>query len=271
MFPVWKMNIDDMKCNIMIVRIRVLCVLSALLAVGCSVKENRQDCPCRLMLDLSGIDTALVKVLNIQASTSEGIVFIDTLRAEAFSDMYVRNVTHDEMSMLLWGSGDSEEGLIIPYGKDCPTLYMSAFEADTRGEQYFRVVELNKNHCLLTVLFEGRQVSPYSLTFRGNVNGYDSFGVPSEGDFACVAYPGVGGESMVVVPRQTDSSLLLDVEDEGSSVLKTFAIGEYMDKSGYDWTEKDLEDVVVVLDYSVTGLRVVFKGWDKEYRYDVIL
>ena len=66
-------------------------------------------------------------------------------------------------------------------------------------------------------------------------------------------------------------SLLLDVEDEDSSVLKTFAIGEYMDKSGYDWTEADLEDVVIVLDYSVTGLRVVFKGWDKEYTYDIIL
>lgn len=265
------MNIDNMKYDIVIMRIKVLCILSALLVAGCSVKENRQDCPCRLMLDLSGVDTALVKVLNIQASTTEGIVFADTVRAESFSDLYVRNVTHDEINLLLWGSDDSGESLIIPYGKDCPALYMSAFVADTRGEQYFKEVQLNKNHCLLTVLFEGREESPYSLTFRGNVNGYDSFGEPSEGGFACVAYPGGYGESMVVVPRQTDSSLMLDVEDEGSSVLKTFAIGEYIFRSGYDWAEEDLEDVVIVLDYSVTGLRVVFKGWDKEYMYDVIL
>ena len=71
--------------------------------------------------------------------------------------------------------------------------------------------------------------------------------------------------------KLSDWTLQLDVEDEDSSVLKTFAIGEYMDKSGYDWTEADLEDVVIVLDYSVTGLRVVFKGWDKEYTYDIIL
>ena len=198
-------------------------------------------------------------------------MFADTLSAEEFAELYVRDVPHGEIRILLWGSDDSEEDLIIPYGKDCPHLYMSVFLADTNGEQYYREVELNKNHCLLTVLFEGREESPYSLTFRGNVNGYDLSGEPSEGDFACVAYPGEKGESMAVVPRQMDSSLLLDVEDEGSSVLKTFAIGEYMDRSGYDWAEADLEDVVIVLDYSVTGLRVVFKGWDKEYTYDIIL
>lgn len=263
------MNIDcKMKRNIEIMRLVVL--LTVLAFVGCSVKENRQNCPCRLMLDLTSIDTSLVKVLNIQAVTADGLVFADTLLARGFSELYVRNVPHGDVRVLLWGC-DSEEDLIIPYGKDCPMLYMSAFLADTRGEQYFREVELNKNHCLLTVLFEGREESPYSLTFRGNVNGYDSSGDPSEGDFACVAYPGGNGESMAVLPRQMDSSLQLDVEDEDSSVLKTFAIGEYMDKSGYDWTEADLEDVVIVLDYSVTGLRVVFKGWDKEYTYDIIL
>ena len=258
-----------MKRNIVIMHLLVL--LTLLSVLGCSVKENRRDCPCRLMLDLASIDTSLVKVLNVRAATAGGLVFADTLRAEEFSELYVREVPHGDVQVLLWGSDDLEEDLIIPYGKDCPLLYMSAFLADTRGEQYFRDVELNKNHCLLTVLFEGREDSPYSLTFRGNVNGYDSSGDPSEGDFACVAYPGGSGESMAVLPRQMDSSLLLDVEDEGSSVLKTFAIGEYMDKSGYDWTEADLEDVVIVLDYSVTGLRVVFKGWDKEYTYDIIL
>lgn len=264
------MNIDcKMKRNIEIMRLVVL--LTVLAAVSCSVKENRQNCPCRLMLDLTSIDTSSVKVLNIHAATADGLVFADTLLVEDFSELYVRDVPHGDIRVLLWGCDDSEEELIIPYGKDCPMLYMSAFLADTRGEQYFREVELNKNHCLLTVFFEGRDESPYSLTFRGNVNGYDSSGDPSEGDFACVAYPGGNGESMAVLPRQMDSSLLLDVEDEGSSVLKTFAIGEYMDKSGYDWTEANLEDVVIVLDYSVTGLRVVFKGWDKEYKYDIIL
>ena len=250
---------------------KLFCAIASFILLSCSVKENRQDCPCKLMLDLTTIDTSLVKVLHVRAATADALMFTDTLTAEDFSELYVRNVPHGEVRLLLWGSDDSGKELIIPYGEDCPMVYMSAFVADTSGEKYFRVVELNKNHCLLTVIFEGRDECPYSLTFRGKVNGYDLSGNPSEGEFACVAYPGPEGESMAVVPRQTDSSLLLDVEDDGSSVLKTFAIGEYMDRSGYDWTEDDLDDAVIVLNYSVTGLRIVFKGWDKEYAYDIIL
>ena len=249
----------------------VLVVVLMWSMAGCSVKEERQDCPCRLMLDLSAVDTSLVKVLNVQAVSADGVVFSDTLASPKFDEIYVRNVPHRDVRVLVWGSHEAEDRLLIPYGNDCPALYMDAFDADTRGEKYFKKVELRKNHCLLSVNFEGREEIPYSLTFRGNVNGYDSYGLPSEGDFSCVVYPGNDGGSMVVVPRQTDSSMLLDVEDPGSSVLKTFAIGEYMERSGYDWTKADLEDAEVVIDYCITGFKIVFKGWDKEYIYDIIL
>ena len=265
------MNIDDKMKFSVNWHLGVLSVVLMCIAAGCSVKEDREECPCRLMLDLSAVDTSLVNVLNIQAVSAQGVVFSDTLKSEKFSELYVRDVPHVDMRVVVWGSEGREDRLIIPYGNDCPMLYMHAFDADTGGEKYFRKVELRKNHCLLTVAFEGREDVPYSLTFRGNVNGYDAYGFPSEGVFSCVAYPDGEGSSMVVVPRQTDSSLLLDVEDFGSSVLKTFAIGEYMERSGYDWTKEDLEDAEVVLDYCVTGFKIVFKGWDKEYIYDIIL
>jgi hypothetical protein len=64
---------------------------------------------------------------------------------------------------------------------------------------------------------------------------------------------------------------LLDVEDDGSATLKTFAIGEYLQAGGYDWTAEELEDATVILDYYITGIRITYKGWDKEYSYDIIL
>ena len=242
-----------------------------IVSAACSVKEDRQVCPCRLMLDLSQIDTSVVKVLNIHAMSSDGIVFSDTLDASCFTDVYVRDVPHSRMRLALWGVDGADNSLLIPYGRECPSIYMCAFDVEASGETYFKEIELLKNHCRLTVLFNGRDEMPYSLTFKGNVDGYRADGLPSAGDFACVAYPSADGGSQVVLPRQKDSSLLLEVEDDRTSVLKTFAIGEHLAECGYDWTAETLEDVTVILDYHITGITVTFKGWDKEYSYDIIL
>lgn len=245
----------------------VLCLVSA----ACSVKEDRGECPCRLMLDFREIDTSVVTVLNIYAMSADGIVFSDTVRVEDFSRIYVRDVPHTLMRISLWGADGGSDRLQIPYGLECPLLYMNSFDADTRGETYFREVELLKNHCRLSVLFSGREQMPYRLTFRGNVDGYGTDGRPSGGDFACVAYPTDTEGLQVVLPRQRDSSLLLDIEDEDTAILKTFAIGEFLLKGGYDWLAENLEDVTVVLDYYITGINITYKGWDKEYSYDIIL
>lgn len=249
----------------------VLIFFVLLVLAGCSVKEDRIECPCRLMLDLSGIDTSMVQSLNIHAISSDGIVFSDTLDQQDFSRTFVRDVPHIGMRISIWGIDGSGDVLQIPYGMECPPVYMCSFDADTSGEIFFKEVELYKNHCCLTVLFDGLKEMPYSLTFRGNVDGYGKDGLPSEGDFACVAYPGAEGGSQVILPRQTDSSLLLEVEDEHTSIMKTFAIGEYLVRSGYDWTAESLKDATVILDYYITGITIIVKGWDKEYSYDIIL
>ena len=257
----------DMKRVPSVVSGFILFIVSA----ACSVKEERQMCPCRLVLDLSGTDTSVVKVLNMHAMSSDGIVFSDTLRAEDFAELYVRDVPHTRMRISLWGTDKDGGRLLIPYGQECPSLYMCSFDAETYGETFYRQVHLYKNHCRLTVLLKGREEMPYSVTFRGNIDGYELDGMPSAGDFACVAYPGDEMGAQVIIPRQKDSSLLLDVEDRSSSGLKTFAIGEHMAAAGYDWTAENLEDVTVILDYYVTGMTITFKGWDEEYSYDIIL
>lgn len=243
----------------------------SVLAVSCSVKEDRQACPCRLVLHLDAIDTSLVNTLYVRAVSSEALVFLDTLSTIGLSETYVRDVPHDDIVVTVWGSSRGDADLIIPYGKECPSLYMDAFHADTHGEICHKDVRLYKNHCRLTVLLDGRDDLPYSLTFRGHVNGYGMDGLPSEGSFSCVAYPGQGKGMSAAVPRQLDSSLLLDVQDEGTSIIRTFALGEYLEQSGFDWQEKDLKDATIVVDYSVTGIRITYKGWDKEYHYDIIL
>ena len=70
------------------------------------------------------------------------------------------------------------------------------------------------------------------------------------------------------MPRQTDASLMLEVDD-GKGNSKAFALGQYIVSSGYDWTSPDLDDVSVTLDYAMTEIRLVVGGWESVYRYDV--
>ena len=254
-------------------RLVYIALIVALLG-GCSVKEDRDNCPCKLVLDFSEVDTTLVKSLEVLAIYSGDVVFRDKVLASEFGTEYVRDVPHGDLRVNVWCVAeeriDSEDGLVIPYGCECPVLYMRSFVADTSGELYRETVRVYKNFCRLTVLLEGVEEPPYSLTFKGNVDGYRLDGVPSEGDFACVAYPGEKGDLQAGLPRQIDASLVLEVDD-GTAVLKTFALGEYIISGGYDWSAEELEDLTVTLDYQITYIGITISGWDKEYFYNVIL
>ena len=57
-----------------------------MLFVSCSVKEDRDMCPCRLMLDMTDVDTSVVKYAEIVVTASGGYGLRDTLSVEDFED-----------------------------------------------------------------------------------------------------------------------------------------------------------------------------------------
>ncbi len=262
---------DVMKQN---VYRTLICLFAGTLFAGCSVKEDREDCPCRLVLDFSEVDTFLVKSVEVLGVTGENVAFSDTLSADDFGEKYICEVVRESIRINIWSTVDYgcsfPEGITIPYGFECPRLYMQSFVADATGEVWYGKVRLRKNHCRLTVVMEGCDEIPYSFTFRGNVDGYGMDGNPSEGEFSCVAYPETVGSSSALIPRQIDNSLMLDIDD-GTRVIKTFALGEYIAATGYDWTQPDLNDMEIIIDYAVTYIKISIPGWDKEYLYNIIL
>jgi hypothetical protein len=62
-----------------------------------------------------------------------------------------------------------------------------------------------------------------------------------------------------------------EMKTRGTSVLKTFALGEYIHASGYDWSAADLEDITVGIDYTRTKLIISVLGWDDVYEFDVVI
>jgi len=251
-------------------------IAGILLAVSsCFVKEDRDLYPGRLILDFSSVDTSVVESLYVLIADSKGNLFSGMVTSDEFAQDYIMEVPRGETRINIWNIADyvmtREGGLTIPYGCECPCLYMDSFVTHVKGDMVRETVEIHKNYCMLTILVEGMESIPYSFTLEGNVSGYGFDGLPAVGDFSCVAYPGGGkGEVCVSLPRQIDDSLLLGLEDDNGNI-KTFAVGEYMRTSGYDWNAPDLEDVTVIIDYYITSVSIKIQGWDEEYVYDIVL
>lgn len=251
----------------------LLVLLGAVLpAASCSVKEDRAGCPCVLELDFAGpyVDDAGFAYLRV--SSASGTVWKDTVDVDRNRTGYSVTVPRTRLHVRVWTGADgyvSDEGLRIPQGQDCPYVYMHDSDIITEGETFGETVFLRKNHCVMTVVTEGGGEIDADLLVKGNVAGYDVVGKPLYGDFECpLEENGLDEGCVVVLPRQTDASLMLIVDD-GTGNHKAFALGQYIVSSGYDWTAPDLEDVTVTLDYALTEIRMTINGWDGVYRYDM--
>lgn len=246
----------------------------AVLCVSCSVKEDRGLCPCRLVLEMSDVDTSVVKYAELVVGASGGFHFRDTLVVEDFMNGCVVEVPRGGVGVGLYygaeGCVDERGGLGIAYGTECPQVYMHSSTFDAQGEIVVEEVQMKKSHCIMTIQVEAEKEFPFRLDARGRVDGYELGGSPSVGEFMYAMYVNEEGICSLTLPRQSDDSLMLEISD-GTGVLKCFALGEYIAASGYDWRADDLKDIIVTLDYSLTRIKISVEGWRQEYFFDVVI
>lgn len=252
--------------------VSMICCL--MLCLSCSVKEDRTTCPCRLILDFSGNDTVSVSSAQLLVNASEGFCLADTVISEDFEDEYMVSVPRGEVNVLAWYGGDvlvsRNEGLKIPYGEDCPEVYMDFFNVEADGEETRREVRMTKNHCRTTIYVKTEEDFPYRLLVKGDVDGYDPDGMPSYGSFMYELELSETMTGQVILPRQRDESLFLEVWD-GNSVLKVFTLGRYISATGYDWTSEHLEDLTLSLDYTHNIIGITIGDWDKEHHFEILI
>ena len=249
------------------------CVFGLIVCAGCSVKEDRDLCPCQLVLDFCEVDTALIRTVEIEITSEDGYMHQDYVETAGYGNGYLVEVPRRQLQLCVWNGREgyeSDDGLRIPYGREAPEVYFHSSAIDAGCEQFREVVRMRKNHCRLTMLLKGEEVTPVEISLHGNIDGYTADGRPSKGRFKCSSKVGADACCSGVLPRQTDESLVMELED-GSGVLKRFAIGEYIAESGYDWNAPDLEDLFIELDFAVTHLTLVIQGWEKEHKFDVVI
>ena len=227
--------------------------IGLLFLLSCSVKENRTLCPCTLSVELR----ALPGPVSVQVVAGDHRA---TYTARQDTVMVIQAPKGKIRLMAVCGARlEPEENLEIPYGYECPPVYLYSDLVNTLCDSTRVSVQLNKHFCTLSLKFDGPKGwgEPFWAQIRGSVNGLDREGQPTEGEFSCRLDAGY----TVRLPRQTpEDELWLDISMP-DQVVRTFALGSYMLQAGYDWTAPDLDDLPLQIQLSITELLLQTSLW----------
>ena len=242
-----------------------------LLLPSCFVKEDRDECPCWMtveMPDRVGHDGSVV--LRLHGNYDDGAMdyaykVSESIKADVGILEY--EVPRGSIGVSVVNSAR----LVVPVGEQMDSLYGFFKPYHTRCESVKCDVELHKEFCTVSfTLVDEHYESPYDIEVRGNVSGVSPWDlVPVSGAFkyAPVAEEGV---YRLRVPRQVDASLEM-VMLSNQEIVNRLPLGEYIIRSGYDWAAKDLSDMSVALDLEKQQVMVTVSGWDEIVVMDVVI
>lgn len=238
-------------------RNRAFCLILAVMA-SCGEIEDSALCPCRLCLAFGEVVPGNGSVAWMMGARNSSFVDRGCLSYSAWPRGLVFSVPRDTVivKMLVAGGPASLDagGLVIKEGEDCPYVYQFSNVLDCCADETKDTIVLLKKFALLRCEINNVDDLHGELQYEveGDVCGYDIFAEPSQGPFRCV----IGMEDislarktgLISLPKQVDESLRLNVKTSRGQLVRTFAIGEYIEKSGYDWNADNLEDIEIEID-----------------------
>lgn len=321
----------DMIYTVMNRLLFVMWMSGMLFLSSCSIKEDRDGCPCWMTVDLADVAESRWKspevqsniehqdvtkspesrsnvaesvVLRLRGNSDENAInyeyqvteevkvsFVGALEYEvprgavgvaavAFGRDFFRYRSSDSVggSTPLRSarndklqSGNYGDEIRVPVGEQMDSLYGFFKMYHTRCESVLCDVELHKEFCTVSfTLGEDGYSSPYDIEVWGNVAGVSAWDLmPVLGEFRYAPMQ-KNGVYQVRVPRQVDNSLEL-VMLEDSEIVDRLPLGEYIARSGYDWTAEDLADVNVALDLEMQQVMITVSGWDGVVVMDIVI
>jgi len=236
------------------------------------------DCPCYLTIDLSNckddvetIITELGSDYSLGQRASKESNEDDSKQTYKVKKGLVNICTISGRDHMQY----HEHNLIIPEGKDCDPIMAQSSILKCDKDNMTQIIFLHKQYALLHIeMFDGNEKPfPYKIRIKGNVKGFSLFEFgPVSGDF--ITMPSAEGDLQnifeVNVPRQNDDSLSLELYDD-AELIDTIPIGKQISAQGYSWTDEDLNDISLKIDYSRAEVRVTVLPWENEKEEHVSL
>lgn len=264
--------------------------LSGTLTSCSSIFEDRTECPCRLYVDLDKSPER--PVCDLFVWNEETTALKETADARDYNDQYpfcrgVRKNIYD-ISAAAGCRNNYLEGrtLLLKPGTQCDSLWAyCSRNLDCTGESAYDTVRLHKQYAAVLMALKINEIEdfPYHIVLKSDAKGIDlcnvkepilgTFGPKnserSDGEYdAAFSLPlelPASGECRFNLQRHGRGSLNIRIElfDKNGSFYMGYNLGEEINRSGYDWTEDDLKDIRIDIDFSRQEIKnIVVTPWD---------
>lgn len=233
----------------------------ALSMLSCSVKENRMECPCLLEITLAGGNDskAVVGVWKDELVNSLDVNSYDKSRRHALDIPrgYFTMTACSGLRRKLPRDGS----FFLEKGEEMEEIYAGSSQLEALADTVYGSVVLHRQFAFINVrvLCISAEQMPQDIIIGGNTAGMDLRTMaPLPGKYEVVLHPIFGEYCRASVPRQLDSSLIMDIAGLGR-----IPIGEYITKSGYDWSAADLADIELDIDFIECTVTLKVSGWNE--------
>jgi hypothetical protein len=253
----------------------IILAAALLAAASCSIKEDRQPCPCWLRMDFGRCppQSVTVSAWNGSELFSERIAVQDYSAEGSYEKTVAKgyvntSVTSGERKMVRSGSV-----LKIPVGCDADSLWAHAGRVDCSEESATDTVILHKQFARVFVSVKMHQDKgyPYTLTACSDVAGMDLRDLsPVEGEFRHDLKIGEEGICMFCIPRQKEDGgeLRIVIHEQGRAV-EAIPLAAWIEGMGYSWIKKDLDDIYIGVDYARAEVSIAVQGWAEGHSFKV--
>ena len=245
-------------------------ILASLVAVSCSVRENRGDCPSFLSLTV----TPQVNLIFEGGRAWCDLFAEDGTRLEhsPLTDMNRRDTTllyrinpRRTVSAVVSNKEISGGMVVAGYDEEFCELWAYRKDIPCTGDEASEIIqESNKQFCRLTV-----RLSEESLHFAPGMSvrisaPYDGVCFPSmkvhSGKFSCGAALDEKGGATVCLPRQEGNGLTLNLIKPDEFTV-TFDLYDAMRGAGYDWNAPSLDNFDMTVTLSSMCGEVEIADW----------
>lgn len=249
----------------------IISFLCLLLISACSVKEQRGGCPVYVNINFdkvieSGsytnsfvnvgavgevfsedVDIRQYEAVGLDVPAPRGIIYMSA----AFG--------HESFSC----NGDS---LVVKEGAEISPLFLWADKVLCHDDLYYAEADPRKQYCKMNIVVVGLNPGEdfeYALRLKADCNAISLYGADAlEGNYTVIAKNKNASGYEVLVPRQRENNIVLELlEDEVSVSLVD--VGKELEANGYDWNKTDLDDVIVVVDFSRMRASVEIIEWNQ--------
>ncbi len=254
---------------------RTYIILSTILfsLVSCSVKEDRDDCPCWLQIDMSAC-SRFADMVSLKGWTDDRNVFGVQVFKEDFApdheEEVPRTLVHYNATSGLVSNRNSGISVIIPEGEQSDRLYAYRADVQAFGETAYDKISLHKQYAAVAIKIEDSD-NEYSLVVRSGWNGMNLDTLkPVSGPFSFAPEPTEEKVWYFRLPRQGDDSLVLEITGESGRTYP-YDLGGLIRASGYDWNAEDLDDIMLGVDYVSWKMSIEVIPWEEGLVYDEII